>query len=245
VVCGRRAPPQCRFQGRIRTIRPAILAPTDQPIDERDALTRATEIALDDVAPLECATLQLRGVRQASGEPGSPGHREGPSRWLEGEMPVARSILVTLRPGLQLPFAEGELLCGSVTVYRAGLGGRASEALLARPNGDVLLASATSLPRDPAPLPGWTITFSPQKSPRGPWRDYDMIVTHLGVAIQTAFKGPPAPLHAPDGDYLVEGSGYTRMEPLSDEAATSEGYLATKGYSFTLVRVEPASPPAP
>jgi hypothetical protein len=34
------------------------------------------------------------------------------------------------------------------------------------------------------------------------------------------------------------------MGPLSDEEATSEGYLATKGYSFTLVRVEPTSRPA-
>ncbi|MEP7119328.1 MAG: hypothetical protein ABJE95_00225 [Byssovorax sp.] len=242
IVCGRHAPPQCRFQGRVREMRRAVLAPEEAAIDARDTLDQPLEIVLDDTAPLDCKTLQLRGVRQASGAAGSPDRRDGPTPWSEGEIPVAHALLISLRAGIHLPFAAGELVCGSVTAFNAGLGGRAIEALIARPSGDVLLADADSLPRDPAPLPGWTITFSPERSIHEPWRDYEMKVMHNGVSIQTTFNGPPAQIEAPDGEFLVESSGYTRMGPLGDEEAKSAGYLATKGYSFSLVRVEQQSP---
>ena len=160
-------------------------------------------------------------------------------------MAVVRELLVTLGPGLHLPFAEGELICGSVMVFTAGFGGRAHEALITRPNGDVLLDYAPQMPRESSPTLDWTFTFGQQRTFQRQWSDFDMVVTHRGVSVKTTFTGAPARLRAPDGEFLVEGNGYVRVGPHSDENESYDGFLAKKGYGFSIVRVGPGSQPDP
>ena len=202
VACGRNAQMSCHFFGRVRSLRAEVLEPAAPPLGQTYFPERATEVILGDVPRLECANMQIGGIRL--GYDGSSGHerRDGPMFDFTGEVPVAREIMITLTPGTPLPFAEGEVICGSVMVVVTG-DTLTREVFIARPNGDVLLARGKLMPRDPSPAPGWTFTLGPRRTSRPPVKYHDMVVTHGGVSVQTAFSREPARLRAPDGEFLM------------------------------------------
>ena len=232
VVCGRNAHRNCLFHGRVRAVRAAVLEPGEPPNKQVYFPERSNEVVLEDVSSLACYNIQLRGVQQ--GYDGDGG-RDGPRFGFVGEIPVTRELMITLSPGLRLPFTEGELICGSVMSYAlSDIYAVGREALIARPNGDVLLAYASAMmPRDPSPAPGWTFTLGPRRTSRSPLNDHDMFVTHGGVSVRTAFTREPALLRAPDGEYLISAEGYVTVGHLSG----LETHLAKQGYFFTIVRV--------
>ena len=144
--------------------------------------------------------------------------------------------MITLDPGLELPFAEGEVLCGAVWSFDAGLSLQ-TDAFVGRPNGDVLLAYSLARPREVPPMRGWTFAFGPQRTFKPQGRDvvnqYDMVVTHDGSVVRTARDRGFTRLRGRDGDFLIEASGYRTTGTLS----ALDGYLEKSGYGFTVVRV--------
>ena len=211
VVCGQNVHFDCLFRGRVHAVRAAVLEPGKPPNQQTHFPERAIEVILEDASPPACDDMQLRGVRL--GRDG-PGGRDGPRFGFVGEMPVVRELMITLGPGLRLPFAEGELICGSVMSYGLGdLYGVGREALIARPNGDVLLAYASMMPREPSPTSGWTFTLGSRRTWRPPVKYHNMVVTHGGVSVQTASSREPVRLRAPDGEFLISAKGYVTEAP--------------------------------
>ncbi len=150
--------------------------------------------------------------------------------------PLAKSILITLAPGLELPFAEGDILCGSVRAFMPDLS-LASDAFVGRPDGEVLLAYSQALPRDAPPVRGWTFAFGPARLTRPPVRDvlvgYDMVVAHDGAVARTTHDREFTQLRSPHGAFMVRAGGYRTKGTLS----ALDGYLGMTGYGFAIVRI--------
>ncbi len=180
-------------------------------------------VVIDESSPIECTTMAIAGT--------VPGRKRDDHE----QGPLTKSILITLAPGLELPFAEGDIICGSVRAFIPNLS-LASDAFVGRPDGEVLLAYSQALPRDAPPVRGWTFAFGPVR-PRPPVRDvligYDMMVAHDGAVALTTNDREFTQLRSPHGAFMVRAGGYRTKGTLS----ALNGYLGMTGYGFTIVRI--------
>jgi hypothetical protein len=168
---------------------------------------------------------------------------------------LAREFLLSLPPGIDLPFSEGEVICGShgsSPITRFYTPSFYHDVLIARPNGDLLIAHSDQMTRASPPIPGWKFTLGAQRTflPSGGESPninlFDLLVAHAGVLLRlpsgeghrahagTLLRLPPGEgyrmLRAPDGVFVARGSGGRAGGAMNDE------------YAFEIIRIARPSP---
>jgi hypothetical protein len=212
---------ECRFHGRVRAIRPTS-----------EQGQRASLVLLDESPDERCSVVQLRGDIDPA-----PADRK--------PLPAVRELVITLEKGLALPLRIGEVICGS---HRARPldGSRdldlSHDALIARPDGAVLIAYSVGIPRDASPAVGWTFKLGAQRTTAPPGRDFlnehDVVVSHAGAALRAAPGAGWQLSRSPEGDFQVRAWGGRVSGPMSDYYAVRE----RTRYGFAIVRGSETQP---
>jgi hypothetical protein len=114
------------------------------------------------------------------------------------------------------------------------------DALIARPNGDVLAARSTWTASDAFSIPGWTLSLGAQRTShpvRGDaYNKFDLLAAHAGGSARVSPGGGFRTLRTPDGVFFVRGEGAKTTGTPSDR------------HTFAIVRIprpspEPGAPP--
>lgn len=224
---------ECWFHGVVRVL--------DATIVGRE---RAVRVALAGSPDDGCTIVSQRGAIDQRGDTHEP-----PS--------LVDEFLLILPPGLDLPFAEGDVICGSHRTFpnprlEHGLD-YLHEALIARPSGDVLVAYSTWVARDAPPIPGWEFALGTQRTFFPPGGDrfntFDILVSHAGATLRLQagaglrrqmmpYAGGFQMFRAQDGVFVVRGGGQKAAGPLSEQYRAREW----TSYAFEMVRIPRPSP---